>query len=270
MSESAQSAEKSDYQRDIANDALGYVRLEQARNATLRARLLSSFGRKRLPLQGARVLVVGCAEGKDCTFFVEFGAREVHGLDVIERIGKDFPHPRVTYHRCSAEEMKLPSDGFDLVYSVATMEHIPNIERAFAEMVRVARPRGMIYCFSAPLWNSREGHHKFGLFPDDPWIHLRMSRDEMLEHCRRSGIRSTSEWGIESDVDFIFSDYFNREPGARFVEVCSKLPVSRFVENTLSHEPETVLPESLAGELARRGYAKSELLALWHKLVAVK
>jgi SAM-dependent methyltransferase len=256
----------SDYQAEIGRDFLGFV----PRPWWCRGWLARLPWLERRRLAGAKVLVVGCARGRDCTFFVEAGSRDVHGLDVVEDIGADFRHPSVTYHRCSAERMELPSDTFDLVYSVATMEHVPHIEPAYQEMVRVARPGGMIYCFASPLWNSVEGHHKFGMFPGQGWIHLRHSRDELVAYCREQGIRASGDHDVADDVDFIFSSYFNREPSTRYTEVCARLPVSRLVKNEISRTADEALGEEVLAELAPKGYGRDELLALWHKLVAVK
>ncbi|WP_319587456.1 hypothetical protein [uncultured Desulfobulbus sp.] len=46
-----------------------------------------------VPIQKAKVLVVGCNTGGDCRNLVELGAREVLGVDVVDGIGRDFSHP---------------------------------------------------------------------------------------------------------------------------------------------------------------------------------
>lgn len=50
-------------------------------------------------LKGKRVLIVGVNTGEDCERFIRRGAGEIHGLDVIEEVGRNFTHPAVTYHR---------------------------------------------------------------------------------------------------------------------------------------------------------------------------
>jgi SAM-dependent methyltransferase len=254
-----------DYQARFAAEALDLVRREVRRWP-----LLERFpSLRRLTLVGMRVLVVGAAGGRDCSFFVEAGAREVHGIDVGADVGGGFRHPRVRYTRCSAEELPFPAGAFDLVYSVATMEHVPDVERAFSEMVRVARPGGLVYCLAAPLWNAREGHHKFGMFPGMPWIHLRLSRDELLAYCREHAIRGEGGWDVEVDVDFVHSRYFNRVPAARYVGACRSLPVRRVIHNALWRDPPESLPPEVYAELEGR-YPRDELLAQSHLFVAVK
>ena len=37
---------------------------------------------------GTKCIVIGCNTGKDCSYFVEFGAEAVHGVDVVDDVGK--------------------------------------------------------------------------------------------------------------------------------------------------------------------------------------
>jgi ubiquinone/menaquinone biosynthesis C-methylase UbiE len=223
--------------------------------------------------RGKVCLVVGCARGKDCTYFVEFGATEVHGVDIVDEIGMDFNHPKVKYHRTSAEVMDhLASDYYDLVYCFATMEHIPRIDLAFSEMVRVAKSSGFVYCFSAPLWNSRQGHHEGRFFESYPWIHLRLSKQQVIDYCERNNIVDR-EYGypMESHVEYMFNPaYFHMLPAKAYMDVCNNLKGMRIIRNQLSFDyPEHLTPE-IHSELAARGYTRDELLAAAHTFVGRK
>src|SRR5262245_9155994 len=135
-----------------------------------------------LPIGRRDVLVVGCNRGDDCRYFVEFGARKVVGLDIMDEIGRAFPHSAVEYRRASIEDAPIDDGEFDFVFCFATMEHVPNIERAFKEMVRGCRKGGAVYCVAAPLWHSRGGPHWGSAFDDFPWIHLRLPREEIFAY----------------------------------------------------------------------------------------
>lgn len=52
--------------------------------------------------------MIGCNTGRDCKYFIDFGAAKVHGVDVVEQIGLDVRHEKVLYHREAAEDMSLP------------------------------------------------------------------------------------------------------------------------------------------------------------------
>jgi SAM-dependent methyltransferase len=96
----------------------------------------------------ARVLDVGCGTGALAARLVLRGYQvagldpSVGMLDVMRRRA-----PEVEAVEGSATEMPLPDDQFDLSLSVATMHHIADpqaVRAALAEMVRVARPGGLI------------------------------------------------------------------------------------------------------------------------------
>ncbi len=219
-----------------------------------------------------RVLVVGCNTGHECRAFVNLGAIQVDGLDVVENTGRDFPHIRVSYLRSSAERIAVRDNTYDLVYSYATMEHVPDIEAAFREFVRVTRPGGIIYSLAAPLWNSRFGHHKGGIFASFPWIHLRMNEDEIIALCKREGIVDPSgQNDIARHVQYMLDPaYFNKTPAARYIDVCQSLNQTRVLINELNLESGGVLDNELFAELRGKGYTRRELLALGHLFVGRK
>jgi SAM-dependent methyltransferase len=224
-------------------------------------------------LAGKTCMVVGCNTGGDCRYFVEFGAAEVHGLDVLDCVGADFTDERVKYFQLSAEHMAgIPDDCYDLVYCFATMEHVPDIDRAFAEMVRICRPNGLIYCVAAPLWHSRNGHHKGDYFGAHPWIHLRMSEAEIVEFCRAEGITDRSGvGGMDHHVAYMLNPaYFNMKPARAYVEACRRLRDVEMISNDLDSDDSSLLPADIRADLAARGYPAEELLAVVHTFIARK
>jgi ubiquinone/menaquinone biosynthesis C-methylase UbiE len=99
------------------------------------------------------VLVIGCNTGGDCGLFRKAGAPSVCGLDVVDEIGNDCRMDGIRYVQATAEDMPFENSVFDLVYSFATMEHVPDIQRAFSEMARVLAFGGFIYSVASPLWD---------------------------------------------------------------------------------------------------------------------
>ena len=241
-------------------------------------------------LESKRVLVVGCGHGQDCQAFV--GAKVIHGIDICQHIGRDFSHPSVSYFSESAEAMERSSDEYDLVFSVAVLEHIHNLAAALAEIVRVTKPGGLIYTVASPLWNSLEGHHYNDLFSDYPWAHLRLTPDAMkhwlvtskthedfqpwLDLLEKEGF--LSEPILDKDIynyaqritDFLFSDYFNRTPAKQYCDEVNKLDLSYLIRNDLWYNhSETLTPEILS-ELSSKGLTKEELLSVSHTFVGIK
>lgn len=62
------------------------------------------------------------------------------------------------YHKkfvcASASDLPLESDSFDFIWSYAVLEHIPNIENALEEMVRVSKDGGILVLH--PAWHCRK------------------------------------------------------------------------------------------------------------------
>src|SRR5436190_2403579 len=151
---------------------------------------------------GLSILIPGCGPGHDCLPFALAGAR-VTGIDISQDLGDACSHANVEYHRGSIEGCHLPSNQFDVVFSIATMEHVPDIEAGFSEMVRLTRPGGLIYSVAAPLWNSRYGHH-VNTFRRFPWIHLLLERQHLLELLHRHNITAES-------IDLPIIDFLMRQ-----------------------------------------------------------
>jgi len=222
---------------------------------------------------GKRCLIVGCNTGKDCRYFLDFGAASVDGVDVVDDIGKDFQHPNVRYHKISAEKMiGLNDNEFDIVYCFATMEHVPDIQAAFSEMARVTRPGGIMYCVSAPLWNSRNGHHKSNFFDDYPWIHLRLSVDEIIAYCHKNNIvDSSGSLPMRTHIEYMLNPaYFNKRPSSDYVTTCSSLKGMEILVNTLASDDNKILTPVIFDDLKQKGYTADELLAVVHNYVGVK
>ncbi len=220
----------------------------------------------------ARMLVVGCNQGIECKAFVELNVAQVDGLDVVESTGAGFSHPRVSFLRTSAECIGIRDDTYDLVYSYATLEHVPDIDAAFSELARVTRPGGIIYTLAAPLWNSRYGHHKPDLFRKYPWIHLRMSEEEIISFCEREGITDPSgRDDIGRHVRYMMNpQFFNKTAASHYLAVCDSLENVQVLDNKLNLESSRVLDRSVYDDLSSKGYTRQELLALGHIFVGRK
>lgn len=219
-------------------------------------------------IKGSKVLVVGCGS-HDCRYFVEKGAAEVHGLDPRQA---EYQHPRVRYFQASAEEIPLEDNAYDIVFCFATMEHVQNIAAAFSEMVRVAKVGGLIYSYAGPLWNSKRGHHKEHYLDGYPWLHLRATEEEMLDYVRKNKVPpSPSGVTAENHIPFMLhSDYFNRLPSTKYVEVCNGLKGVEVIANEISFGYEEDLTEEILAELKAKGFSREELLSLAHTFIARK
>jgi SAM-dependent methyltransferase len=156
------------------------------------------------PLAGKRVLEFGASDGLACDLVALLGPEQVVGVDVDDLVGCGYPNPAVSYQRSERDVLPFDDDSFDVVFSIATLEHVRSPLAAIREMLRVARPGGYCYLQAGPLYFSAYGHHMFGCFDDLPWIHLRVSREEIVdEACRRGLDAAFREEGVESVAQYV-------------------------------------------------------------------
>lgn len=221
-------------------------------------------------VRGKNVLAVGCHWGLECDLLVRMGAKEVTGLDVVDDVGKDYPHPQIKHVRSSAETMPFEDNSFDICSSIATLEHIPNPRAALEEMVRVTAKRGILYCFAAPLWNSAFGHHREGIFP--PWIHLRKkSADEMKSYYKDRCKQIIKSRTIEAYIDEIYSESYNQTSIREYKSIVADLfritsPIH--IQFGINYKDMELLTPSILSEL--QDYSEDELLTDRLKLVLRK
>lgn len=97
-----------------------------------------------------RALDFGCGVGR-LTQALAGHFREVHGLDIspamVESARRHNRHgAHCTYHCSAAQELPFADSGFDFVYSVLTLQHMPRrfAARFIGELLRVLGPGGAL------------------------------------------------------------------------------------------------------------------------------
>ncbi|MCI0652582.1 MAG: methyltransferase domain-containing protein [Planctomycetes bacterium] len=118
----------------------------------IRDRYLAALGAR---LTGASALDVACGPGN----FAAWAARRVKGPVV----GLDFSAAmiRIAKERFSdvdfvvgdARRLPFASGAYDVVYSFRSLQHVPDMEGAIAEMARVAAPGGALLFDFVNAWN---------------------------------------------------------------------------------------------------------------------
>ena len=225
-------------------------------------------------LIGKSILVVGCNRGEDCQPFVELGASDVTGLDLFDEIGVNYTHDRVRYLKASVESIPLQSESFDLVFAYATLEHVHDINAAFAEMARVTALNGYIYSNAAPLWCTRQGPHWGSAYDSEPWPHLRYSVDELIDLGRR-----LSATGRDQDQYYYRADQiqysldptpFNQRRANEYLNACSVIEGIKIIRNDIEMESQEGYDPAIVQGLLAKGYDVSDLFGLAHVFVAQK
>lgn len=108
-------------------------------------------------IRAARVLDAGCGEGRAA---LTLGARHpglrIEGIEITEtnvRIARRLNRfPNVAFHRGFIEDAAqlLPPQSFDLVYSFAVLEHVPDVDTTVSAILAMLRPGGRL-CLVVPM-----------------------------------------------------------------------------------------------------------------------
>jgi ubiquinone/menaquinone biosynthesis C-methylase UbiE len=123
-----------DYERERGqNDPGGYHELLDE----LEASYVRRFG------QGKDVLEVGCGTGLVLLRLREF-ARRATGVDLSPGMLEKAQQRGLDVKLGSATELPFENDQFDVTCSFKVLAHVPEIEKALAEMARVTRPGGVV------------------------------------------------------------------------------------------------------------------------------
>lgn len=163
------------------------------------------------PPTGKKVLEVGCSDGLVCDIFSRLGAAHVTGIDVMRTVGCGFRDPQITYRTMDATNIDFPDQSFDISYSIATFEHLPDPRKTLSEMLRVTKVGGYCYVQAAPLYHSPFGHHMFAYFQDYPWIHLRKTPSEMLDYMKQRGIDRQIEEDYSISCEAYLAEMLTRD-----------------------------------------------------------
>jgi SAM-dependent methyltransferase len=118
--------------------------------------------RRHSKFTGQRLLDVGCGEGS-FTVALSGDYQEVFAIDVQAQYVQAFKaqvgaDPRFHVEQMSASAMSFPSDYFDTLLSIETLEHIPDLPGAVAEFGRVVKPGGECLLTCPNRWFPFENH----------------------------------------------------------------------------------------------------------------
>lgn len=107
---------------------------------------------KRLDIpKESRMLEIGCAIGKLCNELSRMGFSDVLGIDISDiaiQYGKT-KYPHLTLWSYDGSDLSFLDGNFDICLSFDVVEHIPNIDDHFQEVMKILTPSGK-YLFQTP------------------------------------------------------------------------------------------------------------------------
>ncbi len=125
------------------------------------------------PLEGARILVIGCGTAWDFGSYLRFKPREIVGVDlynfancwqqVQDYVAQAGLPTKVTFYQVDIAELsnKIVGD-FDVICSDAVFEHCKDFESILKTLYSLLRSGGVMYASYGPLWYSWGGDHFSG------------------------------------------------------------------------------------------------------------
>lgn len=145
--------------------------------------------RKHVPLEGKRVLDVGCGVGMYTSAFMRY-TPHVFGIEVEAERGREALALSAGVTQAVGETLPFVDDAFDVTFSHEVLEHVQNDRLCAREMVRVTRPGGHIVIFVPNRLYFFETHgiywrgkYHFGNKPLVNWLPDAL-RDRLAPHVR--------------------------------------------------------------------------------------
>ncbi len=158
-------AGKSERQRAFGEDDIGQ------HSWTTPAELLGMIDACRLNTD-SRVLDIGCGAGGPALFVAERSGGRVTGLDIDEqgvKAANTLAKERELSNRChfimhdAADPLEFNGKGFDLVFAIDSIFHIPRRERFLSEVRRILNTGGRLFFTDAGVVNGQISGEEFQL-----------------------------------------------------------------------------------------------------------
>lgn len=125
--------------------ATGEYAVRELKDLTPEEEYLTRMLEKYNPSQDKECLEVGSGGG-----VLQDIVEKYTGLDLAESVRKYY---HKTFIQGSATDMPIKENSYDIIWSIAALEHVPDPAKAFDEMIRVCRDGG--HLLLAPAWHCR-------------------------------------------------------------------------------------------------------------------
>ena len=181
------------------------------RLAYIREHALSHFGKDgsvRRPLEGLRVLDIGCGGGLLCEPLARLGATVV-GADAAERniavakLHADQSGLQVDYRATTSEALAAAGEKFDIVLNMEVVEHVDNVPLYMKSCADLVAPGGLIFTATINRTLRALGLAIFGAEYVLRWLprgthsyEKFLTPDEIRALLTRNGLKVTDQTGV--------------------------------------------------------------------------
>lgn len=112
------------------------------------------------PLQGKRVLDLGCGFGWHCRYAAEQGATSVTGVDLSKNMlaeaRRNTPYSNVRYIRAAIEDLPLEDGAYDVALSSLALHYVPSFTELCPRIRRSLAPAGsFVFSVEHPVFTAQ-------------------------------------------------------------------------------------------------------------------
>ena len=147
---------------DSVDRSVSFTGRDSAFYARRKVEILEDIVRPGLgSLQGLNLLDVGCGTGTTDRYLAP-RVRKLHGVDISEEMlvkaQQNVPQAKFSWY--DGEKLPFADETFDVVTAICVLHHVPVSKRfkVVSEMVRVARPGGIVAVFEHNPYNPLTRH----------------------------------------------------------------------------------------------------------------
>ena len=114
------------------------------------------------PLEGKKVLDLGCGYGWHCRYAQQHGASQILGIDLSENMLAEAARrnsaPEISYRKCSIEEYEYPENAWNLVVSNLALHYLYDLDKIFQNVYRTLTPGGIfLFNIEHPVFTAGVG-----------------------------------------------------------------------------------------------------------------
>jgi SAM-dependent methyltransferase len=226
------------------------VAVEYSDDARLRRRAAAYTGEgtaldARVPLVAAvaaaaprRVLEVGCGWGELAEWLARETGAGVVAIDLSPRMVELARGRGVDAHVADVQELPFADGEFDVAVAAWMLYHVPDLERALAELARVLRPGGRLVAVTNSRYHLRELRDLVGSGPSTMSFARETGEELLAPHfaqIRREDIDGHLEFAARDEVeDYVrasisMSPFVGNLPAAIDLPVLARRATSIFV-----------------------------------------